>query len=321
MSDRRHRRHLAILLALGLLILGPALAGCSQRGSAAPAVANSDLDTVTVTGEVGSKPEVTVPAPFSVTETETRILFEGKGDPVREGQRVSVQYLGINGTDGKEFDTSWGGTTSTFVLDVGQYLPGLVKGLTGVKVGSRILVAVPPKDGYGVQGSPAVGIGPTDTLVVVVDLLSSRNVLSQATGTPLAPRKGLPTVKTDASGQPTVTVPATDPPSSLVVQPLIRGGGPKVIKAQQVTVQYLGVIWASGKVFDSSWKNGHPSTFAIGVGRVIAGWDLGLVGQPVGSRLLLVIPPDQGYGANGNDAAGITGTDTLVFVVDVLDAS
>ena len=92
-------------------------------------------------------------------------------------------------------------------------------------------------------------------------------------------------------------------------------------RGQRITVQYLGVIWPGGKQFDSSWGRTTPATFTIGAGRVIAGWDLGLVGQPVGSQMLLVIPPDDGYGAEGKPDAGITGTDTLVFVVDILDAA
>ncbi len=281
----------------------------------------SGLAGVTVTGEPGAKPSIALRTPLSVTRTTSRIIDRGSGPAAKPGQRVTVQYMGVNGTDGKEFDTSWGRAAVSFVLDVKKYLPGLVKGLIGVPVGSRVLVAVPPADGYGVQGAPAVGIGPTDTLVVVVDLESARDALTRATGTPVAPKSGLPTVRLAANGRATITVPKAAPPLSLVVQPLIVGKGAKVQKSQQITVNYVGVIWSSGRVFDSSWQRGEPATFSIGVGRVIAGWDIGLVGQPIGSQVLLVIPPDQGYGANGNDAAGISGTDTLVFVVDILDAA
>lgn len=309
-----------LVLAVLIAAILP-LTACAGRSPQAATKTTGSLSTVTVSGTLGSKPKIDLSTPFTVTKTESRLITAGSGAPVKAGQRVTVQYVGVNGTDGKEFDTSWGRSAATFVLDVKQYLPGLVKGLTGVKVGSRVLVAVSPEDGYGVQGSPAAGIGPTDTLVVVVDLESARDVLSRATGTKVAPRKGLPKVTLDKAGKPTVTIPKTDPPSSLIVQPLIAGRGAKVQKSQQITVNYLGKIWSDGRVFDSSWKRGQPATFAIGVGRVITGWDVGLVGQPVGSQVLLVIPPDQGYGANGNDGAGIKGTDTLVFVVDILDAS
>jgi peptidylprolyl isomerase len=84
-------------------------------------------------------------------------------------------------------------------------------------------------------------------------------------------------------------------------------------------MQYTGIVWASGTVFDSSWTSGSVD-FPVGSGQVIAGFDEGLVGQTVGSRVLIAIPPDKGYGAEGNSQAGIAGTDTLVFVVDILDA-
>lgn len=302
-------------------VMVAAVASCSLSEDSAPTTAVHDISRVDVSGDQGAKPEIDLPTPFSVDETESTVLVKGSGDVVKAGQRVTVQYVGINGTDGNEFDTSWGRSASTFVLDEKQNLPGLVKGLIGVPIGSRVLIVVPPKDGYGVQGSPAAQIGPTDTLVLVVDLESARNVLTHASGTVVKPPAGLPTVKLDKNGKPTITIPKTDPPTTLVSQVLIKGAGAKVQKSQQITVHYVGVIWSSGKVFDSSWQRGQPSTFAIGVGRVISGWDLGLVGQTVGSQVLLVVPPDQGYGANGNDSAGITGVDTLVFVVDILDAA
>jgi len=78
------------------------------------------------------------------------------------------------------------------------------------------------------------------------------------------------------------------------------------------------MIWRNGQVFDSSWSRKTPTVFAVGQGNVVAGLDKGLVGQTVGSRVLLVIPPDQGYGKAGH--APIKGTDTMVFAVDILGA-
>ena len=106
----------------------------------------------------------------------------------------------------------------------------------------------------------------------------------------------------------------------LVSQALIKGTGPVVAAGQTITVHYTGVIWGSGKQFDSSWDRGSPVNFVIGKSQVIPGWDEGLVGQTVGSQVLLVVPPDKGYGTAGQSSAGISGTDTLVFVVDILDA-
>ena len=78
-------------------------------------------------------------------------------------------------------------------------------------------------------------------------------------------------------------------------------------------------MWNRRSVFDSSWSRGAPATFSIGTGGVIPGWDKGLVGKKVGSRVLLVVPPADGYGAQAQGK--IPANSTLVFVVDILDAS
>ncbi|HEX2804674.1 MAG TPA: FKBP-type peptidyl-prolyl cis-trans isomerase [Kineosporiaceae bacterium] len=319
--SRRHiiARAAAVLAAATLLV-----AGCSSSSpTTTPGTTNNNISSVSVLGAAGAKPKLTLPTPFSVKQTGKVVLTKGSGSTVTAGERVIVDYTGFNGTDGKEFDSSFdkGKKSPSLILDPQQSLPGLVKGIVGSTVGSRLLLAIPPEDAYGVEGQTSVGIGPTDTILIVVDVKSAKAVLSRATGTAVAAKAGLPTVKLAANGKPTITVPGGAPPADLVVQPLITGTGPKVGKGQQITVHYTGVIWASGKKFDSSWDRGQPASFPIGQGQVVAGWDEGLVGQQIGSQVLLVIPPDKGYGASGQPDAGIKGTDTLVFVVDILDAS
>jgi peptidylprolyl isomerase len=298
------------------------LTGCSGDTAKPTASAtSSDLAKVSVTGALGADPTVTAPTPFAVKETGKVVLTKGTGPVVAKGQRVTVNYAGYNATDGKQFDSSFKGKPRSFILDENTTLPGLVKGVVGSTIGSRLLLAIPPDDAYGTQGAAAAGIGPTDTILVVVDVQSAKNVLTRATGTAVPPKAGLPTVKVSNKGKPSITLPAGKAPTTLVVQPLITGAGAKVQKSQDITVHYTGVLWPGGKQFDSSWDRGQPSTFRIGAGQVIAGWDEGLVGQPVGSQVLLVIPPDKGYGAAGQPEGGIKGTDTLVFVVDILDAA
>jgi peptidylprolyl isomerase len=90
-----------------------------------------------------------------------------------------------------------------------------------------------------------------------------------------------------------------------------------VAKGDLLVANYLGQIWR-GKVFDNSYDRRRPAAFPIGLGQVIPGWDETLVGATIGSRVLLSIPPAKGYGSTGNPQAGIKGTDTLVFVVDLL---
>jgi peptidylprolyl isomerase len=131
---------------------------------------------------------------------------------------------------------------------------------------------------------------------------------------------GIPVVSGKFGVKPTVTLPSPKPGGYQVVV-LSEGTGPVVKAGDQLTVHYLGETWRGASVFDQSYDRGDPVTFPIGVGGLIPGWDEGLVGKKVGSRVLLVLPPDKGYGASGNPQAGIEPTDTLVFVVDVISAS
>lgn len=136
---------------------------------------------------------------------------------------------------------------------------------------------------------------------------------------PSTPTGPLPAVAGGFGEPPRVSFPANDPPATLQRQLLSTGSGPVVAPGDRIEVNYLGQIW-NGPVFDSSFDRGSTSEFDIGVGAVIAGWDTGLVGVPVGSRVLLSVPPDQAYGSAGNAQAGIGGTDTLVFVIDIVAA-
>ncbi|MEU7901284.1 FKBP-type peptidyl-prolyl cis-trans isomerase [Actinoplanes sp. NPDC049118] len=103
----------------------------------------------------------------------------------------------------------------------------------------------------------------------------------------------------------------------LKVTTLVEGKGPKLVAGQTVTVNYVGVTYTDGKEFDSSWKNGQPVQFPVGVGQLIKGWDEGLVGVPVGSRVMLDIPAEKAY---GEQAEGGRPSGDLRFVIDILAA-
>ena len=127
----------------------------------------------------------------------------------------------------------------------------------------------------------------------------------------------LPSVAGAFGEPPELTFPDSEAPHGLHVRVLEEGSGPTIQKGHQIEVNYLGQTW-NGRVFDSSFRRGETTSFPIGVGMVIEGWDQTLVGKNVGSRLLVSIPPEKGYGSRGNPRAGIWGTDTLVFVVDLV---
>jgi peptidylprolyl isomerase len=123
----------------------------------------------------------------------------------------------------------------------------------------------------------------------------------------------------DLSAKPKVTVDTSaGPPSQLVSEDLVEGGGRELGRGDTADVQYVGVSWSTGREFDSSWDRGaKPFSFPLGGGRVIRGWDDGVVGMRAGGRRVLVIPPDLGYGARGAGNA-IGPNETLIFVVDAL---
>lgn len=143
---------------------------------------------------------------------------------------------------------------------------------------------------------------------------STRATGEQVTDLP----SGLPTVTLDdATGKPSIDVSTyTDHGDQLVAQPLIKGSGDTVQDGQSVTVNYTGWL-TDGTQFDSSWDNGSPATFSLN--QVVTGFKNGLVGQTVGSQVLLIVPPDQGYGSQA--VSSIPANSTLIFVVDILAAS
>jgi peptidylprolyl isomerase len=278
---------------------------------------SDELDAVDVSGADGEQPVLDFAQPFAVKVTSCRVLVEGDGDALIEGATANFDFVFVNGRDGSEISSSYGQEPAEIVFNA-DLLAGVRKGLDGAKAGSRVLVAITPDDGFGPQGDdPTTGLKATDTLLLVIDLHEVRTPLERAEGTPVDPVEGQPTVELDADGVPTITVPQADPPAELIAQPLIEGDGAVVESGQTITVNYTGVLWTTGEVFDSSWESGTPASFSIGTGGVIPGWDKGLVGRTVGSQILLVIPPADGYPeGSGSIPAGAT----LVFVVDILDA-
>jgi peptidylprolyl isomerase len=145
--------------------------------------------------------------------------------------------------------------------------------------------------------------------------------------TTAAPVTPTPTTTTTAvkpppalAKEPVVNVPKTPPPTKLVTKDLITGTGKTASAGSTVTVNYVGVLYKTGKQFDASWNRHQPFTTALSGGQVIPGWVQGIPGMKVGGRRELIIPPALGYGAKGAGST-IPPNSTLVFVVDLLSVS
>lgn len=140
-----------------------------------------------------------------------------------------------------------------------------------------------------------------------------------ATAVGTASAAEMPTATGAFGEKPVISFPSDTPPPGLQRQVLVEGTGPEVQTGENLVANYLGVVWGGTTAFDNSYDRGAASVFQIGVGAVVKGWDVGLVGMKVGSRVLLTLSPSDGYGTAGR-APDISGTDTLVFVIDIVNS-
>jgi peptidylprolyl isomerase len=320
-----------------------AIAGCSSSkssgagpASTSPASATSDAPPsavpmgtnataiATVSGAFGSAPTIKLTGAKAPSITEVSVITRGTGTVVKSGDLAVVDDYGRTLRSATTFQNTFTSAEPPDTLPVGTgslELPGLDTALAGVPVGSRVLVVLPPAAGFeDVTSTLPTGVKKTDTAVLVFDVKATFASDAGPTGAAVSTGGGaLPTVSS-GTGKPTITIPKTAAPTTLSSTTLIQGTGPTTVTGDELVVQYLGQIWASGKEFDSSWARNIPAGFTIGVGDLLPAWDKDLVGVKVGSRVLLVVPPADGYGSAGESDAGISATDTLVFVVDVLGA-
>ncbi|MFF7580255.1 FKBP-type peptidyl-prolyl cis-trans isomerase [Streptomyces sp. NPDC008061] len=158
-------------------------------------------------------------------------------------------------------------------------------------------------------------------LLVVPLLLLTAACGGDGKGSDSASKNGFPAITAGAKfgEKPTLSKGQGDPPKELKTQVISEGDGAKLKNGDAIQVNYLGQAWDSTKPFDNSFDRKQPFDLTLGAGMVIKGWDQGLVGQKVGSRVQLVIPPDLGYGPQGQ--GDIKPNATLVFVVDILKAT
>ncbi len=316
-------RRMAVALLAPIAITSALLAGCGSSSSTPGAgVAGGANGAVKVTGAAGTTPTVVIPAASPSASLVTKTLVMGSG-PVLASSDSYLANFQVYIWRGKTHKLVFSSYSSTpEVLPVTMGLSGLQKAMSGQHVGSRVLAVLPPKYGYGSQGNSQIGVQPNDTLVWEIDVLQAFTANQAATGKQITNGGGtLPKVSVGATGGPTIAIPKSAPPSKLVVKTLIKGTGAPVKSGQAIVVRYVGSIWRTGKVFNDNWPTVQSPTLPPNVfvlGQLIPAWNTGLVGLPVGSRVMLVVPPAEGYGKTGQSSAGIKATDTLVFVIDIL---
>ncbi|MBT2503303.1 FKBP-type peptidyl-prolyl cis-trans isomerase [Curtobacterium sp. ISL-83] len=317
------RLRLLPIVLVPAVVLG--LAACSSSGSnataspsasggATPAPITSCPDpgtaskAIKVSGAVASKTAPTVQFSKGLTATppQASVVKRGSGKSLKKGDYAQVSYAVYKASDAKKLGAVGFDQGNPQVLSVGGTGFGAL--LACSKVGERIAA---------VGEAAALGFNTGGEIVVIADVVAQTPTKATGSTQPQDPK--LPTVKDKSNGEPEITVPSGVPaPSKTTVEVLKQGTGAAIADGDTALVQYKGVLYDGGKEFDSSWSKGAPTTFTIAEGSLIKGFVTGLVGQKVGSQVLIVVTPADGYGASPQEGSGIPKNATLVFVVDIL---
>lgn len=317
------RRRLVALTTVPVLLLGAAACGDGAGEAETGSAGGDSIEGVQVSGEFGEEPTVDVDAPVEVSETASEVIEAGDGTEIAEGSGEEVlAHLSVtNARTGKLVGSTYEeGAPVKMSVAEGQMFPGILDAIVGTQSGSRLLVVATPQDAYGTQGVPQLNLKPDDSVVFVVDVLSTHpeEVLEGPDGEAAEDLPAdLPTVK-EKDGEVTgisFENAAKKPPKELQVITLIEGDGPPARDDSFVTFDYYGQTWGGKKPFDQSYER-EPVPFPVGVGGLIPAWDQKIPGVKQGSRVMIIAPPETAYGDQARP--GIPANSTLVFIVDVL---
>jgi peptidylprolyl isomerase len=165
--------------------------GCTSKPSVvASPIANFPIIPAGVDPALKKEPIVTIPAgPVPIT-VQTKDIVVGTGETVQADDTVTVNYLALNYVTCEEFDSSWAHSQeATFSLS--GLIPGFQQGVTGMNVGGRRQIVIPPSQGYGEAGSPPT-VGPNEELVFVVDVLATTHASPSTSATTSQPPAAAP---------------------------------------------------------------------------------------------------------------------------------
>jgi len=306
----------SIVAASALLLAG--CTGSSTPDPTATSTASADLcgaiapsgsasEAVEVEGDAGDAPQVSFDAPLEVSELQATVLDEGDGEPTQAGDYVQYALAAYSAESGEEL--------VTIGYEPGQLLPSQISAdnplgqILGCNApGTRVAAAFPETP--ATDTTEAIGAE-----VYVLDLLGV--VPTAAWGEPQEPVEGMPAVTLADDGAPTIEIPDAEAPTETQVATLKEGDGYEVQSGDYVLIQYSGVRWSNGEVFDETWNGKSPYTGQTT--GFVTGFQKALDGFKVGSQALVVIPPADGYGEGEINEEDLKG-ETLVFVVDILGA-
>lgn len=277
---------------------------------------------VRVVDEDSQQQGVSYPTPLKTTGREVSVLTEGEGMPAYPGTYVDFDvnvFLGANleYLTGSPYDPL--NPLRRAIDPVGEDAFGAV--LTCMTPGSVLAVTTTVEDIFGTIEEDDV-LQNDSTVVAIVNV--HKTYPQQADGRDQFPRSGMPTVVTTDDGVHGLSFPNAPIPTELVVSVLKQGSGERLEEGSFVTAHFTGAVWNTREVFSTSFERGIPLSLSLldlsqiqsGQG-VIPGVAQALIGQTVGSRILVSIPPELGY-APGQAPAGVPEGATLVYVFDIL---
>lgn len=297
----------SLLSASTTLLLAGALAAC---GGDAGSASGGAFDSIEITGEPTSAPTVSVDEGFQAESFTSRVISEGDGQPLQDGDQVIFEQYQVNESGEVVLNSYESGGRGSMPVDEAQIGADYYSVFSGVPLGSRVAFAYPQQD----QQS-----GETTSQLVVLDLIDL--MPKRAAGAEQAPDPDFPQISLAEDGAPSLeSVPeGLATPDTTQVTTTILGDGAPVEEGQYVYTHYS--LWTledwQGEPADSSWERGQPFPYTALNGEVIQGWDEAVVGQNVGSQIIAVVPPDEGYGASAEHPLA---TNTLIFVIDILYA-
>jgi peptidylprolyl isomerase len=277
---------------------------------------------IKVTGGFNTKPTVTFPASQPPKQLIEQTLIAGTGSPVASGDTVITNYVGEIwptkvGSQPTVFDSSFSrGAPAGFVIGTGAVIPGFDKTLTGKHLGTRMLLSIPPADGYGPSGNSQAGISGTDTLVFVVDLLADYKPNASAPGVANSqlPATGWPKITNTPGRQPVITsVAGVKAPTSPTSKLLVKGSGARIDPSKTLVLQLVQTDIATGKQTQSSWGKQPQVVSAQNVLSLVTA----LNGQNIGARAVVLLPATPGQPATAT-APAQPATPAQVVIIDVV---
>ncbi len=307
-------------LAVASVLTAVTLTSCTAAEECAPTIATDGVaSVVTATGALGTMPTLDFPQPVVAEAPSLHTLTAGTGDTVRFGDYVDFEAVAVFGADGSPM------TSTAYYADQHERLSISAEGSLVAQsfhcqtVGSRVVLVGSVLDIFG--DLSANGLDNDATVVVALDVLARYSHKAEGAAQPA--QDGMPAVVSAPNGEPGITLPKTAAPTELRVSTLIQGEGDVVAEGDTIVAHYTGLLWDTGIVFDSSWDRDKPANLVAqdftthdGAG-VVPGFAQAVVGQTVGSRVLVVIPPALGY-PEGSSPQSIPFGSTMVFVVDIL---